>query len=471
MVIRDAQLVERLAFWAIRERIPMFAQFGLSRGCNLRCRFCFWGEDLTRRGFMSREIFQKALTELSEMGGHEIDLTGGEPTVHPEFPEFVEMASRLMFVMTITTNGFRLTDRTLAAIAEGLVAHVRVSIHGSKPETNDRLVRRQGAWKAAVANIGKLVDAGLHVEICFAVTKENLREFWDARVFFTDMGATFHPVIKIYNPYGLPEVESTKLAKGDLKEVVSHFPEPPTQGHPCGAFMNSLFVTHNGAVWPCITLPVPVGDLQKNTVKEIWAGLDKRSRDLIQSLVGDRAKGTYRGIDYFCPSLSLPHDGSLWGLEPYTRDIIDAWLESRDEDAGSASRDPWPRARQNVPSFPETDIRDCNSPEEPPLAPSPLPEITDNHLFSASPDVAFRLLVGKEESFLLFWKKATREYLALEGPWAEAVDCLIRGGTIPRALRILAKSFDDFDETIAGNDLLALVGQLVSRGILEASAR
>lgn len=451
MLVADPELMERLALWATGERIPLLAHLGLTRHCNLRCQFCLWGDEVSRRGFMPRELFQKALEEMSRMGTFEIELTGGEPTVHPDFPEFVEMASRLRFVMSITTNGFRLTEKALAAISDGLVAHVSVSVHGAGPGTHDRLVGRSGAWKATTRNIKRLISEGVRVSACFVVNRENYLEIAEARDMFRSQGAGFQLAVKIYNPFGLERVEAVRLRGEGMREVVKLFPDPPVCAHPCGAFMNTVYVAHDGAVWPCITLPIPLGNLAHNSLEEIWEGLDEKSRILCRGLVQERKNAVYRGVDYFCPSMSRAYDGSLGGLDPYVKEIIDLWLEEREKEKS--------REKSEKPVFTST----------PPDPPPPGPKIhlsSDSRGFSPAEDVAFRLLVGKEESFLLFWKKASSRYIAVEGPWAEAVHSLLDGGTVGASMDILGSSFEGFDREEALEDMRALIGEIVQMGFV-----
>jgi MoaA/NifB/PqqE/SkfB family radical SAM enzyme len=447
MVVADPELMERLALWARDERLLLFAHFGLTRHCNLRCRFCFWGDEVGRRGFMPREVFQKALEEMSQMGTFEIELTGGEPTIHPEFPEFVEIASRLRFVITVTTNGFRLSEKALAAISDGLVAEVGVSVHGARAETHDRLVGRAGAWESATRNIRRLIGEGVRVSVGFVVNKENYREIEDARAMFKDMGAGFQLAVKVYNPFRLERVEGLRLRGEGLRDVVRIFPDPPVCVHPCGAFTNTLYLAYNGDVWPCITLPIRLGNISGNSLEEIWEGLDEKSGSLRRELVSERKNAIYRGVDYFCPSISRACDGSLGGLDPYLKEIIDLWLAERE-----SLRLP---AKTESPS--------------PPVPSSQGQEIQislETQGFYPAHDVAFRLLAGREKSFLLFWKKAGNRYIALEGPWAEAVCSLLEGGTVGSSIGIMESSFEGFDRDEALDDMRNLIAEIVRMGFI-----
>ncbi|MEO0141147.1 MAG: radical SAM protein [candidate division WOR-3 bacterium] len=445
MITAEPQLIERLALWAIKERIPFLGHFGLTRHCNLMCSFCLWGKKLKPRGFMPQFLFKKALSEMKEMGTFEIELTGGDPLLHPHLPDFIRIATDLRFVIAITTNGLRLTERNLSAIKEGLIAHVSVSIHGAKPETHDRIVGRPGAWNISLRNMEKLLDSGVRTIVCFVITKENHQEVKNAKALFESMGARFQMVLKLYNPFCLEEVESLKLRGHALADLMGLFPDPPVCPHPCGAFMNAVYINPNGDVWPCISFPFNLGNIGKTSFREIWEGINRETRALRRNLVRAREKGVYRGVEYFCPSISRGYDGSLGGLEPHVKEIIDAWLNERNESAKS-----------------NFSLDEVVSPDRQIAI-----KLGENHGFVPEDDVAFRLLRGREETYLVLWKRSTRRYAALEGPWAEAVSCILSGQRIKDALKILESSFKGFRMSEAITDMEALLSEIAGMGFIK----
>jgi MoaA/NifB/PqqE/SkfB family radical SAM enzyme len=64
---------------------------------------------------------------------------GGEPTLHPDFPELVKKARSLGFEVGIVTNGSCLLKPGLAEALARWASYVRVSIDGPTPETHHRI--------------------------------------------------------------------------------------------------------------------------------------------------------------------------------------------------------------------------------------------------------------------------------------------------------------------------------------------
>ena len=70
-------------------------------GCNFRCPFCHNGDLVLRPSFLERIPEEEVLSFLQKrknvLGG--VCITGGEPTLQPDLPEFVKRIKQLGFAM------------------------------------------------------------------------------------------------------------------------------------------------------------------------------------------------------------------------------------------------------------------------------------------------------------------------------------------------------------------------------------
>jgi uncharacterized radical SAM superfamily Fe-S cluster-containing enzyme len=81
--------------------------------CNLRCPVCYAESGPDRQQFRGLEQIEKMLDAVVRNEGHPdvVQLSGGEPTVHPEFFEIVEMAkARPIRHLMVNTNGVRIAQ-------------------------------------------------------------------------------------------------------------------------------------------------------------------------------------------------------------------------------------------------------------------------------------------------------------------------------------------------------------------------
>lgn len=83
----------------------------LTYGCNLECSYCFANEFVNKKtSYITMENFVKAVEFLTKEDGIRIGIIGGEPTLHPNFKNFLEylMNNRRVTEVTIYTNGILL---------------------------------------------------------------------------------------------------------------------------------------------------------------------------------------------------------------------------------------------------------------------------------------------------------------------------------------------------------------------------
>lgn len=114
--------------------------------CNFRCQYCMPAEGLPwleRDALLRFEEIARLVRVLSEMGVHDVRLTGGEPLVRRDFPQLAAMLAALPHVhdLSVTTNGF-LLERDAAALVDAGVNRFNVSIDSLQRDRFYELTRR-----------------------------------------------------------------------------------------------------------------------------------------------------------------------------------------------------------------------------------------------------------------------------------------------------------------------------------------
>ena len=101
-------------------------------GCNYRCPFCHNAE-LVLRPEEQPEIPEAEFFALLEKRRGLLDgvaVTGGEPTLQPDLPEFLSRIRDLGYAVKLDTNGTR-PDLLKRLVREGLVQYVAMDIKNS----------------------------------------------------------------------------------------------------------------------------------------------------------------------------------------------------------------------------------------------------------------------------------------------------------------------------------------------------
>jgi cyclic pyranopterin phosphate synthase len=114
--------------------------------CNFRCQYCMPAEGLPwleRDDVLTFEEITRLVALLSELGVHDVRLTGGEPTVRRDFPRLAAMLAAVPGVedLSVTTNGY-LLERDAAALVAAGINRFNVSIDSLQRDRFFEMTRR-----------------------------------------------------------------------------------------------------------------------------------------------------------------------------------------------------------------------------------------------------------------------------------------------------------------------------------------
>lgn len=151
--------------------------------CGLECNMC--GNRATRRDphTITPDAVRNLVAEAASWGIRRVALTGaGEPFRDPNMLGHIAYANGLGHLVTVTTNGFPVSDKVASELAERTVS-ISVSIHGATNATHDAIVgvakAGENAWRA-VARLVSARDARrgskLSVNVSTVIQRQNLAE-------------------------------------------------------------------------------------------------------------------------------------------------------------------------------------------------------------------------------------------------------------------------------------------------------
>lgn len=123
----------------------------VTTACNAGCEFCFARSLMgsARAEHMPLRRFERVLEMIRDCDGAEVRLVGGEPTLHPDFPELATMAESRGLRLTVLSNGL-MPDATvdrLARLAEdrcSVLINCNGALHGADPQRLHQVLARLG---------------------------------------------------------------------------------------------------------------------------------------------------------------------------------------------------------------------------------------------------------------------------------------------------------------------------------------
>lgn len=126
---------------------------------------------------MAAQSFKALAQAYAQIGGKYLELTGGEPTLHPEIDELLRSGRASGCEVILCTNGLRL-DRTLAAAQDQCLQLVRLSLHhdGSDPEGARKLLGKAWSFERIEKNLHDLLELDVAVQLIFTHTPSCIRQ-------------------------------------------------------------------------------------------------------------------------------------------------------------------------------------------------------------------------------------------------------------------------------------------------------
>jgi MoaA/NifB/PqqE/SkfB family radical SAM enzyme len=165
----------------------------LANICNLHCSYCFRSEDNLyshHAEFFPLELLRRIIDEARTAAQiTRVNFTGGEPTLHPKFPEILETVGANDLQASFVTNGWHF-ERTWPALSanRNAVSHVAFSLDGVDRETHDRW-RGAGSFDRLIRAFSRCYLAQLPFAIKIVVRRDLVDQLERIAIFAARMGA------------------------------------------------------------------------------------------------------------------------------------------------------------------------------------------------------------------------------------------------------------------------------------------
>lgn len=291
-------------------RVPHTCIWEITRRCNLRCLHCE-NEcgDRSPRELTAEQIHAVAL-ELARLGCRDVDVTGGEPLLHPHWDELCRDLAGCGLRTALITNGTLLDDQRLRRALDAGVAAFGISLDGMQA-THDEIRVRPGhgpsPWREAVAAIERALPCADTIVIT-AVNRRNLHELPALREHLAKLGVRRWQV-QLVIPLGRAlEGEPLVIAPAELEALTAFLVEARADGRTpsidvtdtigyfteremglrgvpgkpalwtgCQAGLRAVAITYDGRVRGCSMLPpeFDAGDLHDESFATIWNDADR----------------------------------------------------------------------------------------------------------------------------------------------------------------------------------------------------
>lgn len=133
----------------------------VGRKCSINCLFCYYKHlgDLRKQSFRTKQDLFKEIDAGINRGNNRTELTGGEPTLHPDIEEILFYLKSKNIDSCIITNGLMGEAKLNSLISEG-VDEFLLSVHGTE-NTHNHLTQSFNARSIQEKTLDIISKAGL----------------------------------------------------------------------------------------------------------------------------------------------------------------------------------------------------------------------------------------------------------------------------------------------------------------------
>ncbi len=294
----------------------------LTTRCNLNCTHC---SVQSAANDIPVGIIRDIVSYAQSINCRCLELTGGEPTLHPRFPEILAALCRHGLKFTLVTNGWNFAEvYSTISRHRANVNRVAFSLDGATEQRHD-MARGRGAYRKVLQAVSICRSLGIRFGLRTTVTPGNIRQLEQIVLLGAKLGADELAVMPLMPTPRMAELDLL-LHPRDLTRIMAEagrlqkiftikitltagYPER-TSRPPCPALNGSyLFVTARGKVSFCCHLANYVGgnndadivaDLSQLSLPEahrrMLAAVDEFNRAKSLRL----ANGSFTSLDH-CP--------------------------------------------------------------------------------------------------------------------------------------------------------------------------
>ncbi len=361
---------------------PFLVVWDLTHRCNLRCKHCYQSAEAKEMpDELSTEEAKGVIDQFEEAGVVVLAFSGGEPLMRRDFFELARYAADRGFYVTLASNGTLITRDAARKIKRAGIEYAEISLDGFE-ETHDKFRGIPGMWKKTCQGIINCIGEGLDVCVATTVTKWNLKEiprFLDfVEKELKARKIMFFNFIPTRRGKGIVKQDITPREREELLKflyskltdkkcklrvfstapqysriasesaggptVATHF----TNRHAirllsgraktlaefiggCGCGRLYAALEPDGEVFPCVFLPIRIGNIREEKLRDIW----DRSEVLKKLRDRDSFKGCGACPSRFvcggCRARAYGYFGDLQGPDPGCIKNLEYWegLKSR----------------------------------------------------------------------------------------------------------------------------------------------
>ena len=291
LLARRPELVPKLALNFVRmnafgQDVMRTLSLNIESGCNATCNHCSADHVMEQTAVnddrLNLDELRRVIDGSLRAGAVSVNITGGEPLLHPQILDIVRAVPRHRGVANIQTNGLLLTDAMAKDLADAGLYIVMISLHPHKPEEHDELLNVPGSFHKVMEAIDNCHRHKIPVILNCTMTHQKVEDgtLWEMVRLAKDKDVTVNFVQPCTTGKWEDQLD-VRLTPDDYEEFDKAMALPWVvwegksnyKHNGCRPGIERIYVSSSGDVIPCAFIHLNFGNVRKESVATIWARL------------------------------------------------------------------------------------------------------------------------------------------------------------------------------------------------------
>jgi len=199
----------------------------LTFDCNDHCVFCL-DADAHDGTIRSHDEVKRQILDGRRVGATRLILSGGEPTIHPKYVDFIRLGALAGYpkIQTVTNGRMFAYDDFLRRCLDAGLSEITFSLHGPNARVHDALVGTKGAFDEEMRGLRNALAqreaTGLPiVNVDVVVNRANVRHLAEMLSMLLDLGVREFDLLQVV-PFGRAFRDGRDTLFYDLEEARPH---------------------------------------------------------------------------------------------------------------------------------------------------------------------------------------------------------------------------------------------------------
>lgn len=247
------------------------ACFEITDKCPCKCLHC--SSDYNQNTEIPYDNIVSCIDDFKTLGGVCLELSGGDPTEHNDFPDILKYASEKINNITVFSNNIRYDNAYFVNLLKKNKASLSFTILGNR-NTHDKLMGIK-----SYDNIFELYTIckqnNVKVDGHFILMKQNIHEINEVFNIFPEIKVLrLMPQGKAYDNWDKIQVKNSEISEvlKSIKKTGSHISLPFCYEGKCMAGISQFLITALGTVVPCASFKrngVKIGNIYNDRLIDI----------------------------------------------------------------------------------------------------------------------------------------------------------------------------------------------------------